>query len=157
MEFTTPKRPIRAYLSLMLRRLIRSVLLEFNAVKTGRYLYHSSNPINRESIQVNGLRPERGEQWMADTKIEGKAVFATDSEDRKDHFDSSYDDDFWRIDTHRCPEIKWSKDPNFDWGDFKHVYTTQTVPPHALELVHKGTGANMEGAEGQPHSTWLYP
>jgi len=142
-----------------MRSIVRDIIYEAfksNAVNTGRYLYHSSNPVNRYSIAANGLRPERGEQWMADTNIKGKAVFATDSEDRKDHFDSTYDDDFWRIDTNKCPEVRWMRDPNFDWGDYKHVYTKQAIPAHALELVHKGTGADMEGGEDQP-SSWLYP
>lgn len=103
-----------------IRLLIRGIISE-SFVPTGRYLYHSSNPINRDSIAAHGLRPERGDQWLSDTKIEGKAVFATDSENRKDHYYSTYDDDFWRIDTHKCPNVVWMYDPNFG-KDYKHIH-----------------------------------
>lgn len=93
---------------------------------------------------------------MSDTNIKGKAIFATNSEDRADHFDSTYDDDFWRIDSWKCPDVDWFKDPNFD-GNYKHVYAKQAIPASALKLMHKGTGADMEGGDDQPDSTWLYP
>lgn len=138
-----------------LRSFIRSIILE-NFLKTGKYLYHSSNPLNRDSISKEGLVPKREAQWMSDTEIEGEAIFATDSEDRDDHFDSTYDDDFWRIDTTKCPEVKWRPDPNFEWGDYKHVYTQQSIPRHALKLMHKGTGTDTEcgGTDGPPIKTW---
>jgi len=139
-----------------IRSIIRDIISE-SFIPAGRYLFHSSNPINRDSIASQGLRPERGDQWLSDTNIDGKAIFATDSEDRKDHFNSTYDDDFWRIDTQACPEVEWTPDPNFEWGKYKHVYTRHAIPPHALELVHKGTGADMEGSDDQPVNSWHYP
>ncbi len=127
-----------------IRSLIRSIILESmgdDFIQTGRYLYHASNSIFRDSIDKNGLIPKRDVQWLEDTPIEGEAIFATDSENKEDHFDSTYDDDFWRIDTSKCPEVKWRKDPNFAWDkNSKHVYTKHPIPRSAIELVYKGTG-----------------
>ncbi len=110
------------------------------SIKTGRYLYHSSNPKDRESIESNGLIPKRGPQWLSDTDIDGDVIFATDSENKEDHFHSTYDDDFWRIDTNKCLNIKWDKDPNFTWGNYKHIYTRSSIPRECLDLVYKGSG-----------------
>ena len=87
----------------------------------------------------------RGIQWLGDTPIEGPAIFATDSEREEDRYNSTYDDDFWRIDTYECPSVKWKKDPNFEWDPkYKHVYTQQPIPRSALELIYRGTGKDME-------------
>lgn len=114
-------------------------------VKLNRYLYHVANPLNRDRIQKNGIIPYRGEQWLSDTKISGKAVFATNSDNPKDWFDSTFDDDVWRIDTNKIPNIKWFMDPNFDWDKkHKHIYTQNIIPVNAIELIKTGTGNSLD-------------
>jgi len=124
-----------------LRSIIRYLIESSLVLKTGRYLYHSSNPVNRDIIDKEGLRPMRGDQWLESTAIDGPAIFATDSENKEDYYDSTYDDDFWRIDTYKCPDVEWKRDPNFAWDpNFKHIYAQQPIPRVALKLIHKGTG-----------------
>jgi hypothetical protein len=95
-----------------------------------------------------GLIPKRGPQWLVDTPIEGEAIFATDSENKEDHFDSTYDDDFWRIDTSKCSEVKRRKDPNFALDkSSKHVYTRQPIPKSAIDLVYQGSGKDLESLD----------
>jgi hypothetical protein len=109
-----------------------------------KYFYHKSNPNNRESILKNGLIPKRGEQWLEDTPIKGKAIFATNSSKEKDWFDSTYDDDVWQIDIFKIPNIKWFLDPNFKWDkNNKHIYTKHPIPVSALTLIKKGTGKDL--------------
>lgn len=133
------------------RHIIRSILLEnvANDLSLNRYVYHTSNPRNRKSIDKQGLRPRRGVQWLADTPLSGKAIFATNSENRDDWFDSTYDDDVWRIDITKCQEVRWDWDPNFIGGhkQYHHVYTKQTIPRHALKLIKKGTGKDLEDSD----------
>ena len=111
-------------------------------IKLNKYLYHVSNPFNRERIEKNGIVPHRGEQWLSDTDIEGKAVFATNSDNPKDWFDSTYDDDVWRIDVSKIPNVKWFIDPNFG-DEYKHIYTKEPIPRNAIELIKIGTGKDL--------------
>lgn len=109
----------------------------------GRYLYHVAAPANRERIEQNGIVPHRGEQWLSDTPIEGKAVFATNSDNPKKWFDSTYDDDIWRIDSTKIPDVVWYPDPNFTPKSY-HVYTHSLIPREAIELIKKGSGESLE-------------
>lgn len=110
-------------------------------LKLNRYLYHSSNTSNRKRIKKNGIVPYRGVQWLGDTDIDGNAVFATNSENKQDWFDSTWDDDIWRIDTKKLKGIQWFLDPNTDNGVW--VYTKQAIPREAIELVKVGTGEDL--------------
>lgn len=112
---------------------------------TNRYLYHKSNPRNRNRILKNGLVPYRGPQWLDSDEIKGDAVFATNSDNEKDWFDSTYDDDVWRIDTSKLSNVKWFFDSHFDWNPDKnkHMYTRSYIPVSALELIKQGTGKDM--------------
>ncbi len=112
--------------------------------KLNKYVYHTSAPINRDRIEKNGITPHRGDQWLSDTKIEGNAVFATNSDNPKDWFDSTYDDDVWRIDTTKISNAKWFMDPNFSWDKkYKHIYTKSAIPRNAIELIKNGTGKDL--------------
>ena len=51
----------------------------FISVNPNRYIYHVSNPMFRCKIEKEGLIPKRGEQWLSETPIEGKAIFATNT------------------------------------------------------------------------------
>jgi len=117
-------------------------------VTPGRYVVHSSNPSNRDSISEYGIRAVLGECYLiyADSNYEEDdecvpAVFATDSIKKKDMFDSTYDDDIWVIDTKRAG-VQWYKDAHFDGGDTKHIVTFEDVPADAVRLIYKGTGGD---------------
>lgn len=113
-------------------------------VNHNRYVYHKSNTKHRDRINKNGIVPYRGDQWMSDTAIEGNAVFATNSNNPKKWFDSTWDDDVWQIDTTKIPYIEWFVDPNFTWekGN-KHIYTKQPIPRNAIKLFKIGTGKDL--------------
>lgn len=69
-------------------------------VKPNRYLYHTSNPIFRDKIAKEGLIPKgKSDAWLSYTKIDGEVIFAVNSDNKEDWFDSTYDDDIYRIDT----------------------------------------------------------
>ena len=132
-------------------------------VKVGRFLYHKSNPMFRETIKKEGLIPKgKSESWLSDTKINGKVIFATNSNNKHDWFDSTYDDDIYQIDTTNIKN-KWFEDPNFstdkeEWveyngkkiklpknkTEYKHVITFEPIPISVLKLIYQGTGENLD-------------
>jgi hypothetical protein len=108
-------------------------------VKPNRYLYHTSNPIFRDKIAKEGLIPKgRSDAWLSDTKIDGEVIFAVNSDDKEDWFDSTYDDDIYKIDTTNLKN-KWYVDPNFDLEDDR-IITFERIPLSSIELIYKGTG-----------------
>jgi hypothetical protein len=113
-----------------------------NNFKINKFVYHKSNPLYRNDIIKNGLKPKRGEQWLSNTQIKGNAIFATNSENKEDWFDSNYDDDIWKISTENLSN-KWLQDPNYE-RDTKHVFTQENIPPKYLTLFYKGTGASYK-------------
>ena len=77
---------------------------------------------------------------MEDTEIDGAVIFATNSDNKKDWFESTFDDDIYKIDTTKTNN-SWFSDPNFDWEkDNKHIITFSKIPPKALELLYFGSG-----------------
>jgi hypothetical protein len=107
-------------------------------VKSNRYLYHTSNPIFRDKIYKEGLIPKgKSEAWLSDTKIDGEVIFAVNSDNKEDWFDTTYDDDIYRIDTTNLKNT-WYVDPNFDLED-KRVITFERIPLSSIELIYKGT------------------
>ena len=115
-------------------------------VTPGKYVVHSSNKNNRDSIRDYGIRAVLGECYMiySDSNYGEDdecvpAVFATDSVKKKDMFDSTYDDDIWVIDTEGI-NVQWYKDAHFDGGDTKHIVTFEDIPVDSIRLIHKGTG-----------------
>lgn len=113
-------------------------------VKPNRYVYHTSNPIFRDNISKEGLIPKgKSESWLSDTKIDGEVIFAINSDDKKDWWNSTYDDDIYQIDTANLKN-KWYKDPNFIGGIYKSEYsaiiTFDSIPVSSINLIYKGTG-----------------
>lgn len=113
-------------------------------VKPNRYVYHTSNPIFRDKISKEGLMPKgKSESWLSDTKIDGEVIFAINSDDKKDWWNSTYDDDIHQIDTTNLKN-KWYKDPNFIDGVYKSKYsaiiTFDSIPVSSINLIYKGTG-----------------
>jgi dipeptidyl aminopeptidase/acylaminoacyl peptidase len=104
-----------------------------------KYVYHTSNPMFRDKISKEGLIPKgKSETWLSDTKIDGKVIFAVNSDNKKDRWDSTYDDDIYRIDTTNLNN-KWYNDPNFDVED-KRIITFEKIPRNSIKLLYKGTG-----------------
>jgi len=120
--------------------------VKLQTVKLNQYIYHIGNPVYRKRIAKNGIEPYRGSQWLESTPIKGNAVFATNSDNSEDWFETGFDDDVWRIDARKISGVAWYEDPNFDTGS-KHMYTKETIPACAVELFRKGTGKNIEGLD----------
>lgn len=105
-----------------MKKLIRETIKEFlkenyNSkliqVKPNKYVYHTSNPIFRDKISKEGLIPKgKSESWLSDTKIDGEVIFVVNSNKEGYRFNSTYDDDIYRIDTTKLNN-KWYNDPNF--------------------------------------------
>lgn len=118
--------------------IIKDDLTKFIPVKPNRFLYHTSNPIFRDEINKTGLIPKgRSEAWLTTTPIKGEVIFATNSDNEDDWFDSTYDDDIYKIDTSKINN-KWYRDPNFR-GD-TYVLTFNPISRNAIELIYRGTG-----------------
>jgi hypothetical protein len=115
-----------------------------NKPLTTTKLYHTSNPQFRQKIAKEGLKTSaKTENWLTDTKITGKVIFAIMSNDVKDAYDSTYDDDIYEIDATKIYN-KWFRDPNFlDSKDAMHVITFDDIPKHAIKLIHTGTGESF--------------
>jgi len=130
-----------------LRDTIRRILREdyspaSNEYTPGKFVVHKSNPVWRDNIEQTGLQTSVGDCYqghVGDEKCR-PAIFATDSLDKKQMFDSTYDDDIWVINT-ECAGVTWYKDRHFDNGYYKyHIVTFENIPPECLRLLHKGTG-----------------
>jgi len=121
--------------------LLTEVKSKLVAAKTNRFVYHKSNPSFRDQIGKIGLIPKgKSETWLSNTPISGKVIFVTDSDNEQDWFDSTYDDDIYKIDTSKLNSVFYY-DPNFSWKkDYKHLITYEPIPASALELIYTGTG-----------------
>ena len=106
-------------------------------VKPNRFLYHTSNPIFRDKISKEGLIPKgKSDGWLSNTKIDGEVIFAVNSDNKKDWWDSTYDDDIYRIDTTNLNN-KWYCDPNFDIENHR-VITFEKIPSDSIRLIYTG-------------------
>lgn len=107
-------------------------------------IYHVANPIMRDKILKNWIKIYRGVQWLEDTPLIWKAVFATNSLNQDEWFDSTYDDDIWEIDT-KWLNIQFYRDPNFLWNDkYKHIVAFQSIPAKFLKLYKEWTWESLE-------------
>lgn len=112
-------------------------------VKPNNYVYHTSNPMFRDKIEKVGLIPQgKSDAWLSNTKIDGEVIFAVNSDDKKDWWDSTYDDDMYQIDT-TLIKNKWYSDPNFDVED-KRMITFDPIPRNSIKLMYKGTGESKD-------------
>lgn len=132
---------MKGYIKKLLREgLSESINDKLIPVDVNEFVYHSSNPFFRDKISKEGLVPKgKSETWLSDTPIEGAVIFATNSDNKDDWFDSTYDDDdIYRIDTTNLNNT-WFLDPNFGSDDNQHVITFEPIPLSALELIDKDT------------------
>lgn len=132
-------------------RNITTIILEYNnqnkhliETKPGKYVYHVSNPKFRELILKQGLIPRgKSESWLEDTEIIGKVIFATNTPDKKEWFDSTFDDDVYEIDTTSLSN-KWFFDPNFNWQKINyHIITFENIPANTIKLIKQGSGKSL--------------
>ena len=118
--------------------------------KPDKFVYHKSNPIWRDNILKTGLLVSVGECYKDYSSYFSEeecrpAIFATDSENEKEWFDSTWDDDVWRINT-KIANVEWFKDKHFkkmkhpDFGKYEHIVTFEDIKPEAIKLIYKGTG-----------------
>lgn len=112
-----------------------------------KFLYHRANPSFRKSIMKEGLIPQVGESYEAlydgsDKELQ-PLVFLYDGEKDKEHYDSTYDDDCWKIDVRFLKKSLLKVDEGV-YG--LHCYTyPETIPPKALSLIYKGSGSGDFG------------
>ena len=112
-------------------------------VRPNRYVYHTSNPNFRSNIATEGLLPKgKSEAWLSNTQIDGEVIFAVDSNNKKDWWYSTYDDDVYRNDTTNLSN-KWYIDPNFAIK-YKRIITFESISVKSIRLIHKGTGKSLE-------------
>ena len=115
--------------------------------KPNKYVVHKSAPHWRENIELTGLQTSVGDCYQiyvgGDVKCK-KAIFATDSLNDKDMFDSTYDDDIWIIDT-ECAGVSWFKDTHyFKQGDYNyHIVTFKNISPDLNNLLIKILQTNL--------------
>jgi hypothetical protein len=114
-----------------------------------KFVYHKSNPVWRKNILKTGLLVSVGDCYKTYSENFSKeecipAIFATDSENKDEWFESTWDDDVWRINT-KIADVTWFKDKHFEnmrHPEFKynHIVTFEDIKPEALKLIYKGTG-----------------
>jgi hypothetical protein len=100
-----------------IRRILREELYSpaSDEYTPGKFIVHKSNPMWRDDIGLTGLQTSVGDcyqQHVGGDEQCKESIFATDSLDEKDMFDSTYDDDIWVIDT-ECAGVTWYKDKHF--------------------------------------------
>jgi hypothetical protein len=132
-----------------LQESIRRILREEDYSPAGKevipneIVIHKSNPIWRKNILETGLLVSVGECYETYVGYGEKctpAIFATNSTNKRDWFDSTYDDDIWEINTEMIPDVKWYEDRHFE-SKSKHIVTFQDIPKEALTLKYEGTGS----------------
>lgn len=120
-------------------------------IKVNEFIYHKWNPLFRDIILKEGLKPQsKSDNWLSDTNIKGKVLFATNSSNKEDWFDSWYDDDVYEIKTCNLKN-KWFEDPNFqddffkkNKTDDKHIITFDYIPVSEIKLIYKGSWENLD-------------
>jgi len=129
-------------------KLLQEQRVKGDEITPGKYVVHSSNKSNRDSIMDYGIRAVLGDCYLTHAASEYSddeecvpAVFATNSLKKKDMFDSTYDDDIWVIDTEKA-NVQWYKDAHFD-DKYKHIVTFDDIPRDSIKLIHKGTGQDI--------------
>jgi hypothetical protein len=133
---------MKGYIKKLLREGLENINDKLIPVEVNKFVYHSSIPSFRDNISKEGLVTKgKSETWLSDTPIEGAVIFATNSDNKNDWFDSTYDDDIYRIDTTKL-QNKWFQDPNFK--EDRYVITFEPIPLNAIKLIRKGTGESYD-------------
>ena len=143
-----------------MRNLIKKILKEEYSPagevhKPSKFVYHKSAPSVRDNILKTGLLVSVGDCYKTYSQNFTEeectpAIFATDSENEKKWFYSTWDDDVWRINT-EIAGVRWYKDNHFEdyeegrpiFSNNKHIVTFEDIKPESLKLIYKGTGKNI--------------
>jgi len=114
--------------------------------KPNKFVYHKSPPQVRDNVSKEGLLVSVGDCYKTYSENFSKedcipAIFATDSDNEDEWFESTWDDDVWRINT-KIADVEWFKDKHFEYEGSKnnHIVTFQDIKPEAIKLIYKGTG-----------------
>lgn len=113
-------------------------------LKPNRFIYHTSPNVFRDKIKKNGLKPQKGDQWLTATNLEKPVIFFSNSNNKNEWFDSQYNDDVYKIDTSNLKN-KFYQDPNFNSDKF--IITYYSIEPKHITLIYKGNGEEKIGLE----------
>lgn len=121
-----------------------------------RYIMHSSNPVYREIIDMNGLKIQpKSPAWLEDTNLEGSVIFATNTLDPDTWYHSGYNDDRYVIDTLKL-DNNWYLDPNYP-SSHQQILAFTNIPKEAITRVYEGTGNAWDWEiEGGLEKEWKY-
>lgn len=102
-------------------------------------IYHKSNPIFRDKIEVEGLLPMKGDSYMLHSPedTEPAAIFGYYGD--MEYYDSTYDDDIWLIDLTKVNNEFFIDN---EVGEYA-VVTYVGIPREAILLIYKGTGKSL--------------
>ena len=104
-------------------------------------VYHKSNPGFRKIIDVEGLKPQKGDSYNCHSP-ENDAMPAIFGYIGDNEYDNSYDDDIWKIDTKNTPNV-WYIDLETN-GHVQTVMTYEPISRSNIELIYKGTGEPLD-------------
>ena len=124
---------------------VLDVLLNIKSdrIKPRKYIFHTSNPLNREFISRKWLvARKKSEAWLEDTHIKWKALFFSNTEDWEKFFDSWYDDDLYKIFTSNL-DLDFFYDPNF-WNNESLIYCKWNIWKENIELVYRWNWENCD-------------
>ena len=106
--------------------------LHTKRIKPNRYVYHYSDPKNRDEILKNGLIPrphKESQEWNNDIRLTyPDAIFAVNNES-----DVWRDIDKWQIDTSKISN-KWQEDLNFT-NRPEFIMTFESIPVDFIKLM----------------------
>ena len=106
-----------------------------------KYVFHLSNPKNRERILSKGIESTGGDWANSYGNSDIKAVFASNSPYPEDWFDFGLDYDVWAIDVDSIKN-RWYKDKNAP-NSSTYIATPDSVPISAIKLIHQGDGQSV--------------
>ena len=97
-------------------------------------LYHKSNPIFRQQILEQGLKPKVGDSYSCHYNSDNLVplIFTSTGTD----YDSTYDDDLWEINTDGLNKNQFVMDIEYN----NALTYLNSIKPENLKLIYKGTG-----------------
>lgn len=136
----------------MITEAISKIMFE-GVIRSG-YLYHKSPISCRKSIMKGGLVPSVGDSYKAHWEDEENLkpyIFLYDHDSvRGGEYDSTYDDDIYRIDVSKLDKGHLHRDPDRSMRGC-YVYD-EVIPKNAIELVYKGSRKDSDEMLMMKHS-----
>jgi len=104
------------------------------------FFYHKSNPMFRNLIEKEGLKPMKGDSYSIHSPEDSAtpAIFMYFGD--MDYYDSTYDDDIWKV---SCKGLDNKIYIDNEVGT-SAVITYEAIPRSNMELVYKGTGKAID-------------